>query len=91
MSQVLKLFREQRRKQIMLNKEGNEMTKEEAVEMLEQVLATLAKNSVYNNRLVSYADALDRYIASIEEKEKEENSDETTVEEILDGTNEETE
>ena len=75
----------------MLNKEGNEMTKEEAVEMLEQVLATLAKNSVYNNRLVSYADALDRYIASIEEKEKEENSDETTVEEILDGTNEETE
>lgn len=91
MSQVLKLFREQRRKQIMLNKEGNEMTKEEAVEMLEQVLATLAKNSVYNNRLVSYADALDRYIASIEEKEKEEDSDETTVEEILDGTNEETE
>jgi hypothetical protein len=75
----------------MLNKEGNEMTKEEAVEMLEQVLATLAKNSVYNNRLVTYADALDRYIASIEEKEKEENSDETTVEEILDGTNEETE
>ena len=66
------------------------MTKEEAIEMLEQVLATLAKNSIYNNRLVSYADALDRYIASLEEGEKE-NSDETTVDEILDGTNEEAE
>jgi hypothetical protein len=74
----------------MLNKDGKEMTKEEAIEMLEQVLATLAKNSIYNNRLVSYADALDRYIASLEEGEKE-NSDETTVDEILDGTNEEAE
>lgn len=73
----------------MLNKDGKEMTKEEAVEMLEQVLATLAKNSIYNNRLVSYADALDRYIASLEEKESSEN--ETTVDEILDGTDEKAE
>lgn len=76
----------------MLNKDGKEMTKEEAVEMLEQVLATLAKNSIYNNRLVSYADALDRYIASLEEKEEKESSEnETTVDEILDGTDEKAE
>lgn len=49
------------------------MTREEAVSTLNQVLTTLALNSVHNKRLLEYADDLDRYIAYLDkEAEKEE-------------------
>jgi len=47
------------------------MTKEEAVSTLNQVLTTLALNSVHNKRLLEYADDLDRYIAYLEKQEKD--------------------
>ena len=50
------------------------MTKKEASTLLEEVLMALAKNSVHNQRLVEYADQLERYIYALEEKEKEESS-----------------
>lgn len=64
----------------MMNKEGNTMTREEAVSTLNQVLTTLALNSVHNKRLLEYADDLDRYIAYLDkeaekEKDKEENKE----------------
>lgn len=55
----------------MENKEGNIMTREEAASTLNQVLTTLALNSVHNKRLLEYADELDRYIAYLDAKEKE--------------------
>lgn len=49
------------------------MTREEAVSTLNQVLTTLALNSVHNKRLLEYADDLDRYIAYLDkEAEKKE-------------------
>jgi len=56
------------------------MTREEAVSTLNQVLTTLALNSVHNKRLLEYADDLDRYIAYLDkeaekEKDKEENKE----------------
>lgn len=52
------------------------MTKEEAVSTLSKVLTTLAMNSVHNKRLIEYADELDRYIAYLDNQEKEENNKE---------------
>ena len=55
------------------------MTREEAVSTLNQVLTSLALNSVHNKRLLEYADDLDRYIAYLDakaEKEKQENKEE---------------
>ncbi len=48
------------------------MTREEAVSTLNQVLKTLAINSVHNKRLIEYADDLDRYIAYLDEQAKKE-------------------
>jgi septal ring factor EnvC (AmiA/AmiB activator) len=53
----------------MENKEGNIMTREEAASTLNQVLTTLALNSVHNKRLLEYADELDRYIAYLDAQE----------------------
>lgn len=53
----------------MTNKEGNIMTREEAASTLNQVLTTLALNSVHNKRLLEYADELDRYIAYLDAQE----------------------
>ena len=44
------------------------MTLAEAQELLQQVLMTLAKNSVHNKRLLEYADELERYIAVLEKE-----------------------
>lgn len=44
------------------------MTLAEAQELLQQVLVTLAKNSVHNKRLLEYADELERYIAVLEKE-----------------------
>jgi len=60
------------------------MTREEAVSTLNQVLTTLALNSVHNKRLLEYADDLDRYIAYLDkeaEKEKKEEPKEDTTDE----------
>lgn len=46
------------------------MTLAEAQELLQQVLVTLAKNSVHNKRLLEYADELERYIAVLEKEAK---------------------
>lgn len=56
----------------MMDKEGNTMTREEAVSTLNQVLTTLALNSVHNKRLLEYADDLDRYIAYLDKEAKKE-------------------
>jgi len=56
----------------MENKEQPTMTREEAVSTLNQVLKTLAINSVHNKRLIEYADDLDRYIAYLDEQAKKE-------------------
>lgn len=48
------------------------MTREEAVSTLNQVLTTLALNSVHNKRLLEYADDLDRYIAYLDKEAKKE-------------------
>ena len=52
----------------MENQEKNTMTLAEAQELLQQVLMTLAKNSVHNKRLLEYADELERYIAVLEKE-----------------------
>jgi len=54
------------------------------------VLHTLAANAVHNKRLTDYADDLDKYIAYLEKKEKEEN-DTQTMDEVLDEPKSETE
>ena len=56
----------------MKDKEGNIMSREEAVSTLNQVLTSLALNSVHNKRLLEYADELDRYIAYLDEQAKNE-------------------
>lgn len=55
------------------------MTIEKATSLLEEVLMTLARNSVHNKRLTEYADDLERYIAHLQKQ-----NNETTVDEILD-------
>lgn len=62
----------------MKDKEQNTMTREEAVSTLNQVLTSLALNSVHNKRLLEYADELDRYIAYLDAKAKQENKEEKT-------------
>ena len=52
----------------MKNQEGNIMTLEEAEKVLEEVLLTLAKNSVHNKRLTEYADQLEHYIGYLREQ-----------------------
>ena len=52
----------------MKNKEGNTMSREEAVSTLQEVLTTLALNSVHNKRLTDYADDLERYIAFLDQE-----------------------
>lgn len=47
------------------------MNLEEAQELLQQVLITLAKNSVHEKRLLEYADSLERYIADLQKGEAE--------------------
>lgn len=49
---------------------------------MEEVLRALAVNAVHNKRLVEYADELERYIAYLERKEKEDNTQ--TMDEVLD-------
>ena len=58
------------------------MTLEEATTLLTRVLVDLAQNAVYNKRLTDYADELERYIAALQEqnKEKEEEKDEPKAE-----------
>lgn len=58
------------------------MTLAEAQELLQQVLMTLAKNSVHNKRLLEYADELERYIAVLEKEAepKEEKVDDNKAE-----------
>jgi hypothetical protein len=65
----------------MMDKEGNTMTREEAVSTLNQVLTTLALNSVHNKRLLEYADDLDRYIAYLDKEAKKEEKPKTEGEE----------
>lgn len=55
----------------MRNNEGNIMTREEATTLLTRVLVDLAQNAVHNKRLTDYADELERYIAALEEQERE--------------------
>ena len=66
----------------MENQEKNTMTLAEAQELLQQVLMTLAKNSVHNKRLLEYADELERYIAVLEKEAepKEEQVDDNKAE-----------
>ena len=66
------------------------MNKEEATTLLEEVLRALAMNAVHNKRLVEYADELERYIAYLESKEKEDNNTQT-MDEVLDEPKSETE
>lgn len=47
------------------------MTLEEATTLLTRVLVDLAQNAVHNKRLTDYADELERYIAALQEKNKE--------------------
>lgn len=61
----------------MKNAEGNIMTKEEAEKLLEEVLITLAKNAIHNNRLTDYADQLEHYIGYLNDKEKEDTKEQT--------------
>ena len=67
----------------MKNQEGNIMTLEEAEKVLEEVLLTLAKNSVHNKRLTEYADQLEHYIGYLREqkanKESGEQKDEPEI------------
>ena len=55
----------------MKNAEGKVMTLEEATTLLTRVLVDLAQNAVHNKRLTDYADELERYIAALQEKNKE--------------------
>ena len=56
------------------------MTLEEAKSHLEQVLMTLAKNAVHNKRLTELADELEKYIASLNKTEPQEEKDEPKAE-----------
>ena len=47
------------------------MTLEEATTLLTHVLVDLAQNAVHNKRLTDYADELERYIAALQEENKE--------------------
>lgn len=47
------------------------MTREEATTLLTRVLVDLAQNAVHNKRLTDYADELERYIAALDEQERE--------------------
>lgn len=61
------------------------MTLEEARGRLEEVLITLAKNSVHEKRLLEYADSLERYIGQLEAKLVEESAENSTsVEDFVD-------
>ena len=61
------------------------MTLEEARGRLEEVLMTLAKNSVHEKRLLEYADSLERYIGQFEAKLAEESAENSTsVEDFVD-------
>ena len=61
------------------------MTLEEARGRLEEVLMTLAKNSVHEKRLLEYADSLERYIGQLEAKLAEESAESnTSVEDFVD-------
>ena len=61
------------------------MTLEEARGRLEEVLMTLAKNSVHEKRLLEYADSLERYIGQLEAKLAEESAENSTsVEDFVD-------
>ena len=69
----------------MKNKDENIMTLEEARGRLEEVLMTLAKNSVHEKRLLEYADSLERYIGQLEAKLAEESAENSTsVEDFVD-------
>jgi len=65
----------------MKNQEGNIMTLEEAEKVLEEVLLTLAKNSVHNKRLTEYADQLEHYIGYLREQETNKESGEQKTDE----------
>ena len=65
----------------MKNQEGNTMTLEEAEKVLEEVLLTLAKNSVHNKRLTEYADQLEHYIGYLRERETNSESGEQKTDE----------
>ena len=64
----------------MRNNEGNIMTREEATTLLTRVLVDLAQNAVHNKRLTDYADELERYIAALEEQEREQAKEENEPE-----------
>lgn len=51
------------------------MTREEANTLLNEVLVTLAKNSVHNKRLIEMADELERYIAELDKAALEEKNE----------------
>ena len=59
------------------------MTREEASLRLEQILMTLARNSVHNKRLLEAADDLERYIAYLDATAAKEESEEK-IEEVKD-------
>lgn len=76
----------------MKNKDENIMTLEEARGRLEEVLITLAKNSVHEKRLLEYADSLERYIGQLEAKLAEESAENSTsVEDFVDESKSEAE
>ena len=64
----------------MKNKEGNTMSREEAVSTLQEVLTTLALNAVHNKRLTDYADDLERYIAFLDQEAEAEKKEEAKEE-----------
>jgi hypothetical protein len=64
----------------MRNNEGNIMTREEATTLLTRVLVELAQNAVHNKRLTDYADELERYIAALDEQEREQAKEENEPE-----------
>lgn len=71
----------------MKNKEEKKLTLADAQATLQQVLMTLAKNAVHNQRLLDYADELERYIAILQKEE----ADGQTLNEVLDDAESETE
>lgn len=71
----------------MENKEEKKLTLADAQATLQQVLMTLAKNAVHNQRLLDYADELERYIAILQKEE----ADGQTLNEVLDDAESETE
>lgn len=71
----------------MENKEEKKLTLADAQATLQQVLMTLAKNAVHNQRLLDYADELERYIAVLQKEE----ADGQTLNEVLDDAESKTE